>query len=314
MAVLWIGSGRVEFTSTGAVAAGAKAYFYDAGTTTPRGVYSDNALSTLHAQPVVADGSGRFPAIYLPTGLAKARVVTSAGVLLYEHDNIDGTAPTASDPDAGTTDPELLLSTGDIIFRLQTGTRSGYVRANARTIGSASSGATERANADTQDLFEYLWNNLSDSVCPVSGGRGANAAADFAANKTIGTPDLRGRSLFGLDDMGNSAAGRLTAATITAPTTPGSAGGVETVTLSVAQMPAHDHGGVTGAGSAHSHTYTIPQFGTVQSGTGTSAATGSTSASTSTESAHTHTISSQGGGAAHSNLPPGMVATAYIKL
>jgi hypothetical protein len=100
----------------------------------------------------------------------------------------------------------MVLSTGDVKWRMQTGTLTGFVRMNGRTIGSAASGATERANADTADLYTYLWTNFSDALAPVSGGRGASAAADFAANKTITIPTMQGYGPAGLDDMGNSAA------------------------------------------------------------------------------------------------------------
>jgi hypothetical protein len=39
-----------------------------------------------------------------------------------------------------------LIRTGQIILEPKGGTLAGFVRCNARTIGSASSGATERAN------------------------------------------------------------------------------------------------------------------------------------------------------------------------
>jgi hypothetical protein len=41
--------------------------FFKAGTTTPLAVYSDAALTKPLAQPVKADGTGRFPRIYLPS-------------------------------------------------------------------------------------------------------------------------------------------------------------------------------------------------------------------------------------------------------
>jgi len=70
----------------------------------------------------------------------------------------------------------------------------GWVRKNGGTIGSAASGATERANADTAALYALLWNNYDDSQAAVAGGRGASASADFAADKTIVLPDARGRA------------------------------------------------------------------------------------------------------------------------
>ena len=98
------------------------------------------------------------------------------------------------------------------------------MRLNGRTIGSATSGATERANTDTQALFEYLWQN--DSALAVSTGRGASSSADWAANKTIALPDGRGRVLAALDDMGSTAAGRLTSSYFGASgTTLGAVGG-----------------------------------------------------------------------------------------
>lgn len=74
------------------------------------------------------------------------------------------------------------------------------------SIGDATSGATQRANADTFPLYSVLWNSCADTQAPVSGGRGATAAADFAVHKTITIPDYRGRGFIGLDNMGGVAA------------------------------------------------------------------------------------------------------------
>jgi hypothetical protein len=68
---------------------GAQAYFYDAGTTTPKAVYADPGLTTPHTSPVVADSAGRLPPIYLPSGTYKVRYETSTGVLVEEQDNVD---------------------------------------------------------------------------------------------------------------------------------------------------------------------------------------------------------------------------------
>ena len=64
----------------------------------------------------------------------------------------------------------------------------GWVYANDGTIGSTASAATSRANNDTFILYYNLWTNVLNAWAPVSGGRGASAIADFAANKTIGLP------------------------------------------------------------------------------------------------------------------------------
>jgi hypothetical protein len=104
-------------------------------------------------------------------------------------------------------DATTVFATGDLKHRYQDGVISGWVRANGNTIGSATSGATERANADCQSLFQYLWTN--DTSLTVSTGRGASAAADWAANKTITLPDMRGRTLAGMDTMGSTNASRI---------------------------------------------------------------------------------------------------------
>jgi microcystin-dependent protein len=136
----------------------------------------------------------------------------------------------------GTVDPTTIFQTGDVKSRYGTGVLTGWVRMNGRTIGSATSGATERANSDCQSLFEYLWN--SDPNLSVATGRGASATADWVANKTIALPDARGRVLASLDDMGNSAAGRLTTALSGVDgLTLGSSGGTQNQSVARAQLP-----------------------------------------------------------------------------
>lgn len=113
--------------------------------------------------------------------------------------NISDVADTAA---AGSPEP------GDICWSWLS-TKTGWVIAQG-TIGNAASTATNRANADTVNLFTVLWNNLADAQAAVSGGRGVSAAADYAANKTIAVPDGRGRTLAGRDDMGGTLASRIT--------------------------------------------------------------------------------------------------------
>jgi hypothetical protein len=89
----------------------------------------------------------------------------------------------------------LIFSTGDIKTTFKAVADPGWVLMNDGTIGSAGSGGTTRANADTEALYTLLWNNIDNTWAPVSGGRGANAAADFAANKTLTLPQALGRAL-----------------------------------------------------------------------------------------------------------------------
>lgn len=112
----------------------------------------------------------------------------------------------------------------------------GWLFANGQAIGDASSAAAGRANADCLGLFQLLWNSFSNTVCPVSTGRGVSPEADFAAHKTIGLPDLRGNAWVGLDNMGGASdAGRLTANT--AGQTNGEQIGTDSNTLARANLP-----------------------------------------------------------------------------
>jgi microcystin-dependent protein len=300
-----------QFDELGAPLNGGLLQFYAAGTTTPQSAYQDVALTIPHTNPIVLDAAGRVPAFYLADGQIKIRLSNSAGVVQVAADNllvIGASSGTATPPSV---DATTVLATGDIKVRYATGALSGFVRSNGRTIGSASSGASERANADCEDLFVHLW--TEDANLSVSTGRGASAAADWAANKTIALPDYRGRALVALDDMGNSAAGRLTSTYFgTAATALGAAGGSESHTLTTAQLAAHSHG-VTDP--EHSHSSSATNFVDTLNGGSAYAAGAEGRAVNNTQTAATGiTIQNTGGGGAHNNVQPSLLATVYLKL
>jgi hypothetical protein len=121
-------------------------------------------------------------------------------------------------------------TTGDVKLTLKTVADTGWVMMDDGTIGNAASSATTRANADTVNLFTLLWNNVSDTYAPVSGGRGGSAAADFAANKRIGLTKVLGRAL-AISGTGSG----LTARTL------GQTVGEETHTPTIGETAAHTH-------------------------------------------------------------------------
>jgi len=62
---------------------GALARFYNVNTVTEQTVYSDSALSAVHAQPLVADSSGVFPQVFTAGAVqTKVNVTDSSGVTL----------------------------------------------------------------------------------------------------------------------------------------------------------------------------------------------------------------------------------------
>lgn len=89
------------------------------------------------------------------------------------------------------------FTTGDVKLTLKTAADTAWILMNDTSIGSAASGATGRANADTEPLYTLLWTNIVNTWAPVAGGRGGSAAADFAANKALTLPKSLGRALAG---------------------------------------------------------------------------------------------------------------------
>lgn len=67
--------------TNGDPAAGAKAYFYTPGTSTPKTVYSDASLTIPHSVPLVADAEGVFAQVYT-SGAVKVLITDSADVTL----------------------------------------------------------------------------------------------------------------------------------------------------------------------------------------------------------------------------------------
>jgi hypothetical protein len=96
---------RLTNSTTGAPLSGAVVRFYTAGTTTPKTVYADQDLTTALGTSVTTDSLG-YPTsdgstktlVYTDTSSYKARIETSTGTLIVEHDNQKGavTAGTSS--------------------------------------------------------------------------------------------------------------------------------------------------------------------------------------------------------------------------
>ena len=158
---------------------------------------------------------------------------------------------------------------------------------------------------------------------------------------TFNLPDLRGRAIAGIDNMGGTDAGRLSTANTAGTTT-----GTETITLTSAEsgVPAHSHvntltnnavtSGAMSANSTHSHhaTYstTLGVAGNSATGAGKIYAGGTTAyenyqqLGSTQDISHTHSVTSNvtitnvnnataNAASAHNNMQPTMVLNYIIK-
>ncbi len=132
--------------------------------------------------------------------------------------------------DTGNSATEL-FSTGDVKLTYKVVPDTGWIMMNDGTIGNASSGASNRAAADVQNLYVLLWNNISQTYAPVIGGRGGSALSDFNAGKRLTLSRSLGRVL-GISGTGTGLSQRFL----------GNWLGEELHQLTVDEMPSHNHG------------------------------------------------------------------------
>lgn len=139
-----------------------------------------------------------------------------------------------------------------------------------------------------------------------------------ASSTTFNLPDLRGRVAAGMDfSVGGSLASRLTSSTMTPDgATLAASGGAQTITLTTAQIPSHNHDleGSTSSAGTHSHTF-AGLTGGVGSFGGDAPSQGPDT--TATAGAHTHALEGSvgltGGGGSHSNVQPTLIMNKIIR-
>jgi hypothetical protein len=90
MATLFAFPRQQAFDSSGNPLPGAKLFFYETGTSSPKDTYADADFNTPHTNPVIADQYGVFQAIWLDTstGLYRAKLTDEANVQYGVDDDI----------------------------------------------------------------------------------------------------------------------------------------------------------------------------------------------------------------------------------
>jgi len=121
---------------------------------------------------------------------AKMKNQTADTVLGY---NSSGVASLIPKNDIGN-----LIPVGTRASFMRSTAPAGWIKGNGGTIGNATSGATTRANTDTQALYVLFWTEFSNTILPIqdntgaAAARGSTALLDFAAGKRLPVFDFRG--------------------------------------------------------------------------------------------------------------------------
>jgi len=219
-----------EIDQNGVPLAGAQLFFYQTGEPgTFQNTYQDAALSVPNENPVRADANGRFGSIFLiPSPAYNVQLWTApttlnpSGVEVWSYDPVGPGTGGAPQQTAGMVG-EIRMFAGPA-----TAVPSGWYLCYGQTLSQATYSALYAVIGTT-------WNT------------GGEPSGSFRL------PDLRGRGLFGLDNMGGSAANRVTSGVSGVPgATLGGTGGSQAVQTHAHSLsdPTHDHA-LTDPGHVH---------------------------------------------------------------
>lgn len=145
--------------SLGVFAPGAKAYFYKTGTTTAVTTYSDSGYTTPHANPVVADAAGVFPAVfYSGVDDVKAVITDASDATISTIDPVGRVGSSGSGADGISFSPVI----GNLATDVQTAIENLTTDVNTLEAASFSTAITAGNDLNTLagDGF-FDWNSTS---------------------------------------------------------------------------------------------------------------------------------------------------------
>ena len=168
---------EAAFDANGNPRSGAKLYFYEPTTTTPKDVYSDAGLTTPILQPVTASSAGLWATIYMDPSLYRVICKDSAGTTIYDEDNYD---------------PGLAAGFGSTstVGVAQGGTGATNAASARANLGAASSDALTIAQNTITDLDTKVDTGLNVSD-PTRFGLLAKEDSVTRALMAAGTGDFR---------------------------------------------------------------------------------------------------------------------------
>lgn len=158
------------FDAAGNPLSGGRLYFYVTGTTTTLATYSNPALTTANAQPVVADSAGRVGDIYLLDQAYRVQLRDASDVLIWDTDGVykDVTSIRAASLPAAAFPGMLVYNTSDSKRYRRNSTNTAWIEegpidgvGNTATAADVVAGTSTTLFA-TPDAIGALWERQPD--------------------------------------------------------------------------------------------------------------------------------------------------------
>ncbi|OSI68883.1 phage tail protein [Bradyrhizobium canariense] len=322
------GSARTDYAALGQVQDGLLDWTIDSGSATAYVATYTPALTLLNDGQLcsfrAANSNTTTTPTFAPNGLTP-RTITKVGGVALGIGDIQASQEVDLRYNSGSTRWELqnpsnvaalqgAATTGDVKPTYKTSADTGWLMMSDGTMGSATSGA-DSSTVNNQALFTSLFNNTSDTACPLLTSTGAattraaqgTAAAAWAANCRMTLPKMLGRAL-----CSAGAGGGLTSRAL------GGIVGEENHLLTTSEIPAVAFSGTTGNDSPdHTHGGVLVSTNGYNSPGGATAvvqsANGGSTAGASTRHQHPFSGNISGGGGTHNNMQPSTFVNFMIK-